>query len=374
MSSFPDGKRLAVAASLLVWMVGAQAQTVTPYPGVGRPATAKEIKAWDIDVRPDLKGLPKGSGSVGKGQEVWEAKCSSCHGVFGESNEVFNPIVGGTTKEDIKTGKVARLNDPGYPGRTTLMKVSTISTLWDYINRAMPWAAPKTLTVEEVYGVTAYILNLGGIVPENFTLSDQNMAEVQRLLPNRNGMTTHHGLWPGAKFGNGRPDVQAKACMKDCATEATVASFLPDFARNAHGNLAEQNRGVGAQFGADTTKPPASSFPSGRPQVAAAAAGASAPAAAPPKPAAEGGSAAAIALTQKYTCNACHGMDSKILGPGFMEMARKYAGRSDAVVYLSGKIKSGGSGVWGAIPMPPQSLSEAEAKAIAQWLADGARK
>ncbi|WP_216361110.1 c-type cytochrome, partial [Comamonas thiooxydans] len=121
------------------------------YPGVGRNATGKEVLAWDIDVRPDFKGLPAGSGSVQKGMDVWEAKCASCHGVFGESNEVFSPLVGGTTAEDIKTGHVARLKDPAFPGRTTMMKVATVSTLWDYINRAMPWNAPKSLSTEEVY-------------------------------------------------------------------------------------------------------------------------------------------------------------------------------------------------------------------------------
>ena len=115
--------RAALAAALLA-AHAASAQT-TPYPGIGRPATAKELAAWDIDVRPDFKGLPAGSGSVAKGQDVWEAKCASCHGVFGESNEVFNPIVGGTTKEDIASGRVAKLRDPAFPGRTTLMKVST---------------------------------------------------------------------------------------------------------------------------------------------------------------------------------------------------------------------------------------------------------
>ena len=79
---------------------------------MGRPATTKEVAAWDIDVRPDFKGLPAGSGSVEKGQDIWEAKCASCHGVFGESNEVFSPLVGGTTAEDVKTGRVANLTRP----------------------------------------------------------------------------------------------------------------------------------------------------------------------------------------------------------------------------------------------------------------------
>jgi cytochrome c len=173
--------------------------------------------------------------------------------VFGESNEVFSPLVGGTTAEDIKTGHVARLKDPAFPGRTTLMKVATVSTLWDYINRAMPWNAPKSLSTEEVYAVTAYLLNLGGVVPESFTLSDTNIAEVQRKLPNRNGMTTRHALWPGNEFGKGaRPDVLATACMSNCGPEPRLRSALPEHASNNHGNLAQQNRLVGAQRGIAT--------------------------------------------------------------------------------------------------------------------------
>jgi len=366
MSSFR--KASAAALVLALGAVGA-AQAQQGYPGVGRAATPKEVAAWNIDVRPDFKGLPPGSGSVAQGMEVWEGKCASCHGVFGESNQTFSPLVGGTTADDIKTGHVARLNDPAFPGRTTLMKVSTLSTLWDYINRAMPWTAPKSLKPDEVYAVTAYLLNLGGIVPDNLTLSDRNIAEVQKLLPNRNGVTTDHGLWPGAAAGKGglgnggKPDVKAVACMKDCAPEPRLASFLPDFARNQHGNLAEQNRGVGAQRGADTTKPPAASPAAARLALAA-------PAAA--LPAAGGTASSATALTQKYTCVACHGVENKIVGPAFRDIAKKYGDRTDAVAYLSGKIRAGGSGQWGAIPMPAQSLSEADAQTIAQWLAAGA--
>ena len=355
----------AVAVLVMLASHGAMAQAV--YPGVGRPATPKEVKAWDIDVRPDFKGLPKGSGSVAKGQDVWEGKCASCHGVFGESNDVFSPLVGGTTKDDIKTGRVARLNDSGYPGRTTLMKVSTVSTLWDYINRAMPWNTPKSLSHEEVYAVTAYLLNMGGVIPDNFTLSDANIADVQKLLPNRNGTTTDHAMWPGKGMGNGgKPDTQAVACMKDCIPEPKVASVLPDFARNNHGNLAEQQRVVGPQRGADTNKPPAA--------TPGAAALAAASTAAMPKARADSLGAAALALAQKHTCTACHGADSKIVGPGFKEIATRYAGRNNAEAYLAGKIKAGGQGVWGATPMPAQALPEAEAKTIAQWLAAGAGK
>ena len=222
-----------------------------PWAAVGRPATRDEIAAWDIDVRADFKGLPPGSSSVAKGQDVWEEKCASCHGTFGESTEVFTPIVGGTTKDDIVTGRVANLKRADYPQRTTIMKLSHVSTLWDYINRAMPWNAPKSLTVEEVYATTAYILHLADILPADFVLSDRNIAEAQQRLPNRNGKVVYQEMWKVA----GKPDVQGSACMKDCATDIDVRSTLPDFARNAHGNLAEQNRVIGPSRGADTTRP-----------------------------------------------------------------------------------------------------------------------
>jgi cytochrome c551/c552 len=256
--------------------------------------------------------------------------------------------VGGTTQEDVKNGRVAKLMDPSFPGRTTLMKLSTISTLWDYIRRAMPWNAPKSLSVDEVYGVTAYLLNLGGVLPDDYVLSDATIAQAQARLPNRNGTTTDHALWPGREIGTaGRPDVRASACMSNCATETTVASFLPDFARNAHGNLADQNRLVGAQRGAQTGG--ASAAPH----------------------AIE--SANAAALTSSHACTGCHAQDRKLVGPAFRDIANKYSGRSDAPDYLARKIQSGGSGVWGEIPMPPQALPSGDAQRIGQWLADGAK-
>jgi len=356
MSSF----RKAILTLALVATAGMALAQSAQYPGIGRPATEKEVKAWDIDVRPDFKGLPPGSGSVAKGQDVWEAKCAHCHGIFGESNEVFSPLVGGTTAEDIKNGRVANLSRNDYPGRTTLMKVATVSTLWDYINRAMPWTNPKTLSTEEVYAVTAFLLNLGNIVPENFVLSDKNIAEVQARMPNRNGMTTKHAMWPGKEFGGtAKPDTANTICMKDCAPEPKLASLLPDFARNAHGNLAEQNRSVGPQRGADTSKPEGKA---GAPVSVA-------PAAAPA--AAANDSKAVIALLNKHSCTACHGVDKKVVGPGFNDIAKKHAGKVD---YLAEKIRKGGVGVWGPVPMPPQSLPDVDAQRIAEWISKGASK
>jgi len=374
---------LLLLAGLCTPLTGfAQAQTPAAIrqaalANIGRTATPAEVKAWDIDVRPDFKGLPKGQGSVRQGEVLWEAQCASCHGSFAESSEVFTPIAGGTTAQDVKSGRVDGLM-PGanQPNRTTLMKVSTLSTLWDYINRAMPWTAPKTLTPDEVYAATAYILFLGNVLPEDFTLSDANIREVQGRLPNRNGMTTAHAMWPGKELGGtAKPDVQGSNCMVNCKAEVVIKSFLPDYARNAHGNLAEQSRLVGESRGVDTTRPAAAAgAQSGVAAVQAERAPATAvPAAVMVKTAATG-AASVMPLLQKNACVACHGMDNKLVGPSFKDIANKYKDRADAVNYLSGKIKAGGQGAWGAIPMPPQALSAAESAQISQWLAQGAAK
>jgi cytochrome c len=360
-------RNVIVSAALLALAGAASAQPILKLAGLGRDATPKEVAAWDIDVRPDFKGLPAGSGTVAKGQDIWEAKCASCHGFFGESGETFMPLIGGIQPKDIETGHVANLITPGFPGRTTFMKVATISTVWDFINRAMPWNAPKTLKTDDVYAVLAFMLNIAGIVPENFTLNEKTIRDVQARMPNRNGMTTDHALWPGNEFGGAtKPDTQNVACMKDCTPEPKLASFLPDFARNAHGNLAEQNRMVGAQHGADTTQP---EHPLGEKPAM--------PAALKPQaetPAADAGmpdAKKATALLQKNGCLVCHGMSNKIVGPAYTDVAKKHAGQVD---YLASKIKAGGVGVWGPIPMPAQTLSAADARTIAVWLAAGAGK
>lgn len=242
---------IVIGAGLMLVVNAVAAQGSSKYLGIGRAATPAEVSAWDIDVRADFKGLPLGSGTTRRGEEIWEALCASCHGTFGESNQIHTPIVGGTSKDDIKTGRVANLQGNKQPQRTTLMKTATLSTLWDYIHRAMPWHSPRSLTADDTYAVLAYILSLGDVVPEEFILSDKNIREVQKLMPNRNGMTQNHGLWRV----DGRPDVQARACMTNCAQHVTIGSSLPDHARNSQGNLAEQNRTYGPYRGIDTSKP-----------------------------------------------------------------------------------------------------------------------
>ncbi|OWT62144.1 cytochrome C [Candidimonas nitroreducens] len=353
--------------------------------GLGRAATAAEVHAWDIDVRPDFKGLPPGSGTVERGNTIWDSTCASCHGTFGESNEVFTPIVGGTTDEDIKTGHVASLLNPAQPVRTTFMKVDTISTMWDFIYRAMPWNKPKSLKPDDVYAVLAYLLNLAEIVPDDYTLSDKNIAEVQARMPNRNGMVFWKGLWDV----DGKPDTHNTACMQDCMADVKIASSLPAYARDSNGDLAAQMRIVGPVRGADTVKPALAGTPA---QNAAAArqyargtlgldgakvAAASGQASAAGKPAAAGQASAvgkkAQELLKANGCTACHAVDKKVLGPSFIDIAKKYKGQGYAIEKLAKKVRDGGSGVWGSIPMPPHpDLGEADLKTMLEWILAGA--
>jgi cytochrome c len=360
-------RHLILAACLTLASGAALAQTASgkPWSNIGRPATSSEIKAWDIDVRADFKGLPAGKGSVEKGLEVWEAKCASCHGTFGESNEVFTPIIGGTTQQDIKTGRAANLARPDFPQRTSMMKLSQLSTLWDYINRAMPWNAPKSLSVEEVYAVTAYILNLAEVVPDDFVLSNDNIASVQQRLPNRDGKVKYTEMWRV----NGTPDVQGEACMANCAGEAKITSILPDFARNAHGNLAEQTRDFGPIRGADTTRPAltgtvdqARTMTLARARIM------------PVEAHATSSTKAPAAIAKDSNCLACHGVDQKLVGPSFHEVAQRYKGDAKAQDLLADKIRNGAQGNWGPVPMPANpGLAEAEIRSVVAWILGGAQ-
>lgn len=339
-------KRFVVCIAFFLVAEGIQAQTLSlsnPFPGIGRNATENEVRAWDIDVRADFKGLPRGAGSVVMGQKIWESRCESCHGVFGESNEVFTPITGGITLSDIKAGRVKALLEPIQ--RSTLMKLSTLSTLWDYINRAMPWNAPKSLTTDEVYAVTAYILHLGDILPTDFVLSDKNMNEVQKRLPNRNGTVHYEGLWAL----RGKPDVYNVACMTSCAATVSILSSLPEFARGAHGNLAEQQRLIGPTRGIDTSQP---GDPARRALHAAVNATPS--------------NVANLAI--QNNCAACHEVDKKKIGPSYHQIAARYKGDANAESTLRIKVKQGGVGAWGAIPMPAQTLKDDDVAALVKWI------
>jgi cytochrome c len=308
--------------------------------GLGRLATPQEIAAWDIDVRPDGQGLPKGSGSVSRGQELYDAKCASCHGTFGEDNQ-YMAIAGGVQQGDLERGRAASLSaDP--PVRTVGTKLNHATTLWDYIHRAMPFAQPKTLTPDEVYALTAYVLNLNDILPADATLDEKSILAVR--MPNRQGFTTDHGFMKKS----GGPDVRNTACMSHCAAQVTVTSELPLHARDSHGDLSEQVRSFapirGVRLGEAPEKPTA----------------------------ARSAASAGFDLAKRSACVACHGIDNRVVGPGFREISSRYKGQDDAESRLVAKLKAGGSGTWGQIPMPPQAhLSDADVKTLIQWILAG---
>src|SRR6187401_831761 len=127
---------MCVGVALAASACAAQAKAAGKF-GLGKPATPAEIAGWDIDVRPDGTGLPKGRGSVAEGQAIYDDKCASCHGTFGESNSYLQ-LAGGV-------GSLAS----DQPIRTTGSKLNYATTLWDYINRAMPFNAPQTLKADE---------------------------------------------------------------------------------------------------------------------------------------------------------------------------------------------------------------------------------
>src|SRR5215470_252709 len=139
----------------------------------GRPIAEADVARWDIDVRTtDGKGLPRGHGSVAEGKAVYEAKCLSCHGPDAKGGPVYGAMVGGIGSFTTST----RVLTPGsmYP---------YAPILFDYIRRAMPMDKPLTMTADEVYAVSAYILYLNGLAPADAVMDQTSMPKVQ--MPNR---------------------------------------------------------------------------------------------------------------------------------------------------------------------------------------------
>ena len=339
------GIHAALAAALVALPAYAAEPKAAPKFGFGQAPTPEQVAAWDIDVRPDGKGLPPGRGTVAEGQEIYDAKCASCHGTFGESTD-YMAIAGGVGS--LKTDQ---------PMRTTGSKLAHATTLWDYINRAMPFTNPKTLTPDEVYALTAYVLHLSDILPADAALDRESLPKLK--LPNRDGFTTNHGFMRR----DGKPDVMNTLCMTNCVAEVRLSSEYPDYARDSHGNLAEQTRDLGPVEGTGASRGTRS---------APTASGGAAAAAAPAKAATATSDPAA--LVKQAGCTACHSVASRVVGPGFREIATKYAGDGAAEARLATKVRAGGVGAWGQIPMPPQAqVKEADARAMVQWILGGAK-
>jgi mono/diheme cytochrome c family protein len=163
------GIRVAVAASLLFSAGAAFAEQL----GLGSAPDPALVRAWDIDVTPDGVGLPEGRGSVADGKRVYAQKCAACHGSDGQGGPM-DRLAGG--QGSLASPKPVKTIGSYWPYATTL---------FDYVRRAMPFNAPQTLSNDEVYAVTAYLLQLNGIVPADATLDAATLAAVR--MPNRNG-------------------------------------------------------------------------------------------------------------------------------------------------------------------------------------------
>ncbi|HTS78405.1 MAG TPA: cytochrome c [Bryobacteraceae bacterium] len=141
--------------------------------GLGQPATPDEIKKWDFAISPDGKELPPGSGNAVEGKEIYAAQCAMCHGKTGKEGP-NDKLVGG--QGTLNTAKPVKTIGSYWPYATTV---------WDYINRAMPYNKPGSLKPDEVYAVTAYLLYLNDIIPEHENLNATTLPKVK--MPNRNG-------------------------------------------------------------------------------------------------------------------------------------------------------------------------------------------
>lgn len=161
--------------------------------GFGTPATPEQIAGWNIDVAPDGKNLPPGQGTVQQGKKIYAAQCAACHGASGEGG-MGDVLRGG--QGTLATSKPIRTVGSYWPYATTL---------FDYIRRAMPLNAPQSLTNQEVYAVTGYLLAMNGIVKEDAVLDADAIKGIS--MPNRDGFVDDK-----------RPDVKPDACEKDCAS------------------------------------------------------------------------------------------------------------------------------------------------------------
>lgn len=142
-------------------------------PNLGQPASPEEIARWDIGVMPDGEGLPAGGGTVEEGRQVYEKKCISCHGPQGI----------GASADQLAGAKMPLTSD--YPEKTIGSYWPYATTIFDMVRRSMPMDAPGSLTDNEVYAVTAWLLYLNNIIDENTEMNAKTLADIQ--MPNRNG-------------------------------------------------------------------------------------------------------------------------------------------------------------------------------------------
>ena len=176
---------------------------------IGKIATKIEIAGWDIDVRPDGVGAPKGSGNAIDGEEIYVNRCASCHGDFGEGVDRWPALVGGD-------GTLASHD----PEKTTGSYWPYASTIFDYVYRSMPFGEAQTLTHDETYKLVAYLLNMNEIIDEDFVLSDKNIGKIK--MPNASGFLLPDPRPDVTKYKDGQP------CMKNCNVPVKIIGKARD--------------------------------------------------------------------------------------------------------------------------------------------------
>jgi cytochrome c len=161
------------AISLALALGGAPAATAADLPGLGKPVSEADLALWDIIVGPDGKGLPAGSGTPAQGATIFAQKCEVCHGKDGQGGS--NALL---------------INPPGKSERNMALYVPNATTIFDFTRRAMPWPQPKSLTNEEAYALTAFILAGNKIIGENDVMNAETLPKVR--MPNRDGFVSRY--------------------------------------------------------------------------------------------------------------------------------------------------------------------------------------
>ena len=176
---------------------------------IGKLATKTEIAGWDIDVRPDGVGAPKGSGNAIDGEEIYVNRCAACHGDFGEGVDRWPVLVGGD-------GTLASHD----PEKTTGSYWPYASTIFDYVYRSMPFGEAQTLTHDETYKLVAYLLYMNEIIDEDFVLSEKNIGKIK--MPNASGFSLPDPRPDVTKYKDGQP------CMKNCTVPVKIIGKARD--------------------------------------------------------------------------------------------------------------------------------------------------
>ena len=209
MSKFPK----LLTATALTMMAASPA--LADKLGLGRPALPEEIAAWDVDVTPDGRGLPEGSGDAITGEPLFEEACAICHGSFAEGVDNWPKLAGGN-------GTLAHED----PLKTVGSYWPYLSTVWDYVHRSMPFGAAQTLSADDTYAIVAYILYSNDMIDDDFVLSKETFLEVE--MPNADGFIiddraeTEYAIW------------RTEPCMENCKEDvkitmrATVLDVTPE--------------------------------------------------------------------------------------------------------------------------------------------------